>query len=81
SWVGERGPELMNVPKGAQIIPNHKLRGPSMPSLSYGGGGSSPVSVTYAPTIDARGADVGAVARIEQAMARDRAELPAHIVT
>lgn len=57
------------------------MRAPVMPSLSYGGGGSSPVSVTYAPTIDARGADVGAVARIEQAMARDRAELPAHIVT
>jgi hypothetical protein len=25
SWVGERGPELMNVPHGAQIIPNHNL--------------------------------------------------------
>ncbi len=22
SWVGERGPELLNVPRGAQIIPN-----------------------------------------------------------
>lgn len=26
SWVGERGPELVNLPKGAQVIPN----GPSM---------------------------------------------------
>ncbi|GGD24392.1 phage tail length tape measure family protein [Aureimonas glaciei] len=25
AMVGERGPELMNVPKGAQIIPNHVL--------------------------------------------------------
>lgn len=25
SWVGERGPELMNVPRGAQIIPNHAI--------------------------------------------------------
>ena len=25
SWVGEGGPELMNVPRGAQIIPNHNL--------------------------------------------------------
>lgn len=24
SWVGEKGPELMNVPRGAQIIPNHR---------------------------------------------------------
>jgi hypothetical protein len=27
SWVGENGPEVMNVPKGAQIIPNHQLGG------------------------------------------------------
>lgn len=26
SWVGERGPELLNLPRGAQVIPN----GPSM---------------------------------------------------
>ncbi len=26
AWVGEKGPELMNVPKGAQIIPNDILR-------------------------------------------------------
>lgn len=25
SWVGERGPELMNLPRGAQIIPNHAV--------------------------------------------------------
>lgn len=25
--VGERGPELMNVPRGSQIVPNHKLAG------------------------------------------------------
>ena len=25
--VGEKGPELMNVPRGSQIIPNHKLKG------------------------------------------------------
>jgi phage-related protein len=25
TWVGEEGPELLNVSKGAQIIPNHKL--------------------------------------------------------
>lgn len=27
SIVGDKGPELMNVPRGAQIIPNHVLRG------------------------------------------------------
>jgi hypothetical protein len=25
SWVGERGPELVNLPMGAQVIPNNKL--------------------------------------------------------
>lgn len=24
SWVGEKGPELLNLPTGSQIIPNHK---------------------------------------------------------
>jgi phage-related minor tail protein len=36
SWVGEHGPELMNVPKGAQIIPNNLIGsfGRSMPQAS-----------------------------------------------
>jgi phage-related protein len=24
TWVGERGPELVNLPKGAQVIPNDR---------------------------------------------------------
>lgn len=31
SLVGERGPELVNLPRGSQVIPNHKISG-------YGGG-------------------------------------------
>lgn len=27
SWVGEKGPELMNIPKGADVIPNDQLGG------------------------------------------------------
>lgn len=27
SLVGERGPELVNLPRGSQVIPNHALRG------------------------------------------------------
>lgn len=60
--VGEKGPELF-VPRGAgEIIANHKL--------SAGGGG---VTQVYAPNIDARGADAAAVARLELALAQDRA--------
>jgi hypothetical protein len=38
SWVGEHGPELMNVPKGAQIIPS---------DVSRQIGGSSPINNTF----------------------------------
>lgn len=35
--VGERGPELVNLPRGAQVIPNHQMR-------AAGGGSSSTVN-------------------------------------
>lgn len=25
TWVGEKGPELVNLPRGSQVIPNHKI--------------------------------------------------------
>lgn len=28
TWVGEEGPEIINAPKGSQIVPNHLLRAP-----------------------------------------------------
>lgn len=37
-------------------------------------------TVTYAPQIDARGADVAAVARLERAMAQDRAAFASNVV-
>lgn len=27
AWVGENGPELLNLPRGSQVIPNHELGG------------------------------------------------------
>jgi hypothetical protein len=65
SVVGERGPELF-VPKGAGTI---------IPNGGFGGG----VSVSYAPMIDARGADAGAVARIEAALRADQASKTAQV--
>ena len=35
SWVGERGPELLNLPRGAQVIPN----GPSLAMAANPNGG------------------------------------------
>lgn len=54
TWVGERGPELVNLPRGSQVIPAHRAQG-------MGGGG---VTVN----VDARGsADPAAVrAQVEQ---------------
>lgn len=71
--VGERGPELVNLPRGSQVIPNL----PSMKALKAGN--SSP-SITYAPVIDARGADSAAVARLEQVMAKQQAEFSAKVI-
>ncbi|WP_175584953.1 phage tail length tape measure family protein [Phyllobacterium pellucidum] len=71
--VGERGPEIVNLPKGSQVIPN----APSMKALS-GRGGSG--SFTFAPVIDARGASVDAVARLEQVVAKQQQEFSARVV-
>ncbi len=40
---------------------------------------SSPVAVTYAPVIDARGADAAAVARLEKVVARQGAEMQGRV--
>lgn len=78
--VGENGPELVRFNGGEQVIPNHKLNAPTLPNLrgaaTSGGGGS----FTFAPVIDARGADVAAVARLEQVVARQQAEFEGRVV-
>lgn len=59
--VGEKGPELFTPSTAGNITPNNAL----------GGGGS----VVFSPVIDARGADVAAVARLEQTIQRLAAEI------
>lgn len=45
TWVGEEGPEIVNLPKGSQVIPNHKTEqymashAPSGSSVARAGGG------------------------------------------
>jgi len=58
--IHERGGEIMNLPRGTQIIPHDISK-----RMADGGGGG-----TYAPVynIDARGTDVGVVQRLEQAV-------------
>lgn len=56
TWVGEKGPELINLPRGAQVIPN---------AVASRGGG-----MTFSPvtTVDARGMDPAAMGRFAQIM-------------
>lgn len=87
SLVGERGPELVNLPRGSQVIPNNKLanmsvpKAPTMPSLkaannNSGGTVSAPVHIT----IDATGADAAGLARVQQQLAKLKSEIPAQVI-
>ncbi len=60
--VGERGPELVNLPRGSKVTPNSQI-----------GGGQG--AFTYAPTIDARGADQAGIARLEGLMRQQAKDL------
>jgi hypothetical protein len=59
----------VNLPKGSQVIPNHALG-------SVGGGDR----FNFAPQIDARGADVAAVARLEQILIRQQQEFANNVI-
>jgi len=50
SWVGEKGPELINLPRGSSVIPNHK----AMQGIQGVGMGQS----VFIPSITLRGADM-----------------------
>lgn len=67
--VGERGPELVNLPKGSQVIPNNAIG-------ALAGGDR----FNFAPQIDARGADVAAVARLEQILIRQQQEFATNVI-
>lgn len=46
AMVGEKGPEIMYVPRGAQIVPNHKIKGYA-DGVGYSGSVSSSSSQSY----------------------------------
>ncbi|KAA0689859.1 hypothetical protein DTW90_30675 [Neorhizobium sp. P12A] len=54
--------------------------GPRMPSIMPRAANDN-AAITYAPVIDARGADAAAVARIQETLARDKAEFASKVVT
>ncbi len=59
--VGERGPELVNLPRGSQVIPNNIV-------AKRGSSRSGPTNISY--SIDARGADSGTVERIKTVLSQ-----------
>lgn len=71
SLVGEHGPELLNIPRGSQVIPNDVLRN--------GGGGG--VSAPMYFTINAPNADAAGLAKLQVQMDSLKAELPARVVS
>jgi hypothetical protein len=69
TWVGEKGPEIINLPRGSQVVPNNV-------AMASGGGVNAPVNIS----IDARGADAGVEARLNAQIAGLKASLPGVIV-
>lgn len=62
--VGEEGPEMLKIPRGAQVIPNHRMPGAA----------ASPV-FNYAPTINAPGASAADLALLRAEMRQQADEM------
>lgn len=65
AWAGERGPELINFPRGSRVVPNHKLHG-----MMAGSGGSN-VKVDVDVSMDDNGKLQAYVKKISQSTADD----------
>ena len=75
SWVGEEGPELVNLPRGAQVIDADRSRRMAIGGGS-GGGGPKAVSFTFAPVIHAEGAGPREIEALSAKMDAMAASLP-----
>jgi Prophage tail length tape measure protein len=69
--VGERSAELFVPSSSGRIVPDVDV----IPRHARGGGPAG-ASINYAPVIDARGASVEAVDRLEKALRKQAAEIP-----
>jgi hypothetical protein len=74
TWVGERGPEIVNLPRGAQVIPNDRAGG----SIDYDRLGAAVARAMQALSITVDGAAIGRVARTDQRR-YDLANVPAGV--
>src|SRR5690606_7305115 len=71
--VGEKGPELLNMPRGSQVIPNNVLS--SMPRIAApSGGGSQPVNINV--NVEGANGDAHVVALVHEGVSRGLKEFP-----
>lgn len=70
--VGEKGPELIQLPRGSKVFPN-------VPAVNGAGGGGA-VNVTINQQIDASGADPAAIQRLEGGLVKMNRDLESRIV-
>jgi tape measure domain-containing protein len=78
--VGENRPELFVPDQNGKIVPRVPSM-PKLPDMSQMRASSGAMSMTFAPVIDARGADVEAVKRIDESLKRTQRDLKATILT
>lgn len=71
--VGDKGPELLNLPRGSQVFPNDVLRNGSM-------GGSTSVSVGGSTVVIQGDASEKTIGLIKQALIAHDATLPSKVV-
>ena len=69
--VGERGPEVVKLPRGAEVVPNHALRNVRIPQAAAAAAGGRSNTVTMRMSVDLTGAngDAAIAVAIRQAAA------------
>ena len=73
--VGEKRPEVFVPDQNGRIVP----RVPSTPSMPMAANQNAAPNITFAPQIDARGADPAAIGRLEQVLAKQSAEFTGRV--
>ncbi|MDR7232297.1 phage-related minor tail protein [Caulobacter sp. BE264] len=77
--VGEKGPEIVDLPGGSRVFTAEETR--RLAAASRAGMAGQALNVTYAPTYTINGGDEAAIKRLEAAQAQDRAEFAARTIT
>ncbi|MBB5053060.1 hypothetical protein HNQ36_003051 [Afipia massiliensis] len=71
--VGEKGIEIVNLPRGSSVTPNNQL------SKLLGANDNAPISIVYAPTIHAPNSDPKAIAQLASVVAKDKRDFERNV--